>query len=217
VIFGVLGTGGVGRAIATRLLGLDHEVVMGSREAGNAAAAEWLAGDGSGRPARAGTFADAASAAEIVVNATSGHATLAALEMAGADNLAGKVLIDVANPLDFSHGMPPTLTVAITDSLGEQVQRTFPDALVVKTLNTVNSDVMVRPEALGEDHTMFIAGEDAEAKATVADLLRSFGWRSILDLGGIVAARGMEAYVLHWVNMRLAQDTNNFNIKVVRG
>jgi predicted dinucleotide-binding enzyme len=217
VRFGVLGTGGVGRAIATRLLNLGHEVVMGSREAGNAAAAEWLAADGVGRPARSGTFAEAAASAEIVVNATSGHASLAALTMAGAANLAGKPLVDVANPLDFSHGMPPTLTVAVTDSLGEQIQRAFPDAHVVKTLNTVNSDVMVRPELLAEDHTMFVAGDDPEAKATVADLLRSFGWRSIVDLGGINAARGMEAYILLWLNMRMAQDTNAFNIKVVRG
>src|SRR5262245_2606968 len=108
---------------------------MGSREAGNAAAAEWLASDGADRPARAGTFADAARTAEVVINATSGQASLAALTMAGAENLAGKVLIDVTNPLDFSRGMPPTLTVAITDSLGEQIQRAFPDALVVKTLN----------------------------------------------------------------------------------
>jgi predicted dinucleotide-binding enzyme len=214
--FGVLGTGGVGRAIATRLLDLGHEVVMGSREAGNAAAAEWLAGEGSGRPARAGTFADAAASAEIVVNATSGHASLAALTMAGAEHLAGKPLVDVANALDFSHGMPPTLTVAVTDSLAEQIQRAFPDALVVKTLNTVNSDVMVHPETVAEDHTMFVAGDDPDAKATVTDLLRSFGWRSILDLGGITAARGMEAYILLWLNVRMAQDTNAFNIKVVR-
>jgi 8-hydroxy-5-deazaflavin:NADPH oxidoreductase len=215
--FGVLGTGMVGRALATRLLDLGHEVVMGSRETGNAAAAEWLAGNGSGRPARAGTFADAAASAEVVVNATSGAASLAALGMVGAEHLAGKPLIDVSNPLDFSHGMPPTLTVAVTDSLGEQIQRAFPDALVVKTLNTVNCDVMAHPEGLTEDHTMFVAGDNPEAKATVADLLRSFGWRSVLDLGGITAARGMEAYILLWLNMRMAQDTNAFNIKVVRG
>jgi predicted dinucleotide-binding enzyme len=207
----------VGRALATRLFDLGHEVVMGSRDAGNAAAAEWLARDVAGRHARTGTFADAAAAAEIVINATSGQASLAALELAGAANLAGKVLLDVSNPLDFSHGMPPTLTVANTDSLGEQIQRAFPEALVVKTLNTVNCEVMVHPESLAEEHTMFVAGDDAGAKESATEVLRGFGWRAVLDLGGIGAARGMEAYVLLWVSMRMAQETNAFNIKVVRG
>jgi predicted dinucleotide-binding enzyme len=126
------------------------------------------------------------------------------------------VLVDVANPIDLSHGMPPSLSVVNTDSLAEQIQRTFPDLKVVKCLNTVNVAVMTHPERLGEDTTMFVAGNDAEAKATVADLLRSFGWRSILDLGGIEAARGMEMYLMLWLSLASAQGTAAFNVKIVR-
>ena len=214
---GVLGTGGVGRGIATRLVELGHVVAMGTRDPENPAARDWLRGVGTKRGARVATFAGAAAHGAMVVNATSGSASIAALTLAGERNLHAKVLLDVANPLDFSQGMPPTLTVANTDSLGEQIQRAFPDVRVVKSLNTVTVDVMVHPGRLPEEHTMFVAGDDVEAKATVGDLLRSLGWRSILDLGGIEAARGMEMYVLHWVNMRVALGTNAFNIKVVRG
>src|ERR1700704_1141723 len=134
---GVLGTGSVGRRIATKLVELRHEVTMGSRSAGSEAVQEWLTdleGDASG-----GTFADAASTAELVFNCTAGEASLAALKSAGAANLAGKVLVDVSNPLDFSQGMPPTLSVCNDDSLAERIQATFPDAKVVKTLNTINN------------------------------------------------------------------------------
>src|SRR5262245_30621392 len=169
---GVLGTGMVGRAIATRLVELGHDVMMGTRDPASPPAQEWVASVDTGR---AGTFAEVAEHGDLVVNATSGTASLAALRLAGAANLRGKVLVDIANPLDFSGGMPPTLTVVNTDSLGEQIQREFPDARVVKTLNTVNADVMTHPERLPEEHTMFLAGDDTEAKATVAELLRSFG------------------------------------------
>jgi predicted dinucleotide-binding enzyme len=213
---GVLGTGIVGRTIASRLVELGHVVFLGTRDPANPVAAEWLHAVGTARGARVATFADAAAHGALVVNAVSGAASIAALKLAGERALHGKVLLDVANPLDHST-QPPTLSVANTDSLGEQLQRSFPDVAVVKALNTVTADVMVHPERLGEEHTMFIAGNDAEAKATVADLLRSFGWRSLLDLGGIEAARGMEMYVLLWVSLRLAQGTNQFNLRVVRG
>jgi hypothetical protein len=190
---------------------------MGSREAGNAAAAEWLAGEGAGRPARAGTFAEAAASAEIVVNATSGHASLAALEMAGAAYLAGKPLIDVANPLDFSHGMPPTLTVAVTDSLGEQIQRAFPEAHVVKTLNTVNSGRDGPPRYARRGPHDVRGGRRPRGqgdRGRPAPVLRlALRLRPRRDHRG----PGMEAYLLLWLNMRMAQDTNAFNIKVVRG
>jgi hypothetical protein len=213
---GVLGTGVVGRALATRLVELGHVVAMGTREVTNPSAQEWLASVGTARGARIGTFADAAAHGAMVINATSGAASIAALKLAGERNLHGKVLLDVANPLDFSHGMPPSLSVANTDSLGEQIQRSFPDVKVVKSLNTVNVEVMIHPKRLPDEHTMFVAGQDAEAKATVADLLRAFGWRSILDIGGIEAARGLEAYVLLWVTLRGVQGTSAFNIRLVR-
>jgi len=213
---GVLGTGVVGRAIATRLVELGHSVALGTRDAANPIAQEWLATVGTARGARVGTFAEAAGHAALVVNATAGAASIAALRLAGDRNLHGKVLVDIANPLDFSHGMPPSLSVVNTDSLAEQIQRSFPDVKVVKTLNTVNVNVMVHPERLPEDTTMFVAGDDAEAKATVADLLRAFGWRSIIDVGGIETARGLEMYLPLWVSLVSAQGTPAFNIKVVR-
>lgn len=212
----VLGTGVVGRTLASRLNELGHAVMLGTRDASNPVALQWLASVGTARGARIGTFAEAAAHAQLIVNATSGAASIAALKLAGERNLNGKVLLDVANPLDFSHGMPPSLSVVNTDSLGEQIQRSFPDVLVVKSLNTVTVDVMVHPERLPEDHQMFVAGNDAEAKATVADLLRGMGWRSVLDLGGIEAARGMEMYVILWVTLMGVQGTAMFNIRLVR-
>src|SRR5437868_11104325 len=151
----------VGQALATRLMALGHEVCMGSRSAGNATGAQWAAQAGAG--ASHGTFADAAEFGEVVINATPGGVSLAALDSAGAAHLAGKVLIDVANPLDASHGMPPVLTVVNTDSVGEQIQRAFPDTFVVKTLNTVNAGVMVDPGRVPPPHEVFVSGDDTGA------------------------------------------------------
>src|ERR687885_2784507 len=152
---GVLGTGMVGQTIATKLVELGHEVTMGARQAGNEKGVEWAAG--AGESAREGSFADAAAHGELVFNCTAGTASLEALRAAGEEELRGKVLVDVANPLDFSKGMPPTLTVCNDDSLGEQIQRAFPDARVVKALNTVNAFVMVAPV---EGTTLFVCGDD---------------------------------------------------------
>lgn len=210
----VLGTGMVGRTLGTKLVALGHRVTMGSRQAGNEAAAAWAAG--AGESAAEGSFADAAGPADLVVNATAGTASLAALASAGADNLAGKVLVDVANPLDASAGMPPILSVCNDDSLGEQIQRRFPTARVVKTLNTVNCDVMVNPAVVPGSHTMFLAGNDASAKADVRALLESFGWPAddLLDLGDITAARGMEMYLPLWLRLWQAAGTGHLNVKL---
>ncbi len=216
---GVLGTGTVGRALANRLIELGHAVTMGARQAVNEKAAAWVESVGDGASAAAGTFEDAAAFGEVVVNATAGTASVDALDAAGAANLAGKVLVDVANPLDFSHGMPPSLSVCNTDSLGEQIQRRFPDARVVKTLNTVNADVMIHPEIVPGRHTMFLAGNDGEAKAEVRSLLESFGWppADLVDLGDIGAARGMEMYLPLWLRLWGATGTGHLNIGLVAG
>jgi 8-hydroxy-5-deazaflavin:NADPH oxidoreductase len=212
----VLGTGMVGQTIGGKLVELGHEVTMGSRSADNEDAAGWAEGAGEG--AATGTFADAAAGGELVFNCTAGSGSLEALGAAGADNLAGKVLVDVSNPLDSSRGMPPTLAVCNDDSLGERIQAAFPQARVVKALNTVNASIMVDPGKLSEAHTIFLAGEEAEAKARVGELLESFGWPAdqILDLGGIESARGMEMYLPLWLRMMGALDTAAFNIRVVR-
>jgi predicted dinucleotide-binding enzyme len=171
-----------------------------------------------GTGAGEGTFADAAGFGEVLVNATAGTASLEALEAAGAENLAGKVLIDVSNPLDFSQGMPPVLSVCNDDSVAERIQRAFPDARVVKTLNTMNANVMVAPGDLGGSTTVFVCGNDEGAKAQVVELLRSFGWGegNVLDLGDVTAARGTEMYLPLWLRMYGAVGTGQFNIGVVR-
>jgi 8-hydroxy-5-deazaflavin:NADPH oxidoreductase len=152
-----------------------------------------------------------------VVNATAGAASLAALRAAGAENLAGKVLIDVANPLDFSQGMPPTLTVCNTDSLAEQIQREFPESRVVKTLNTVNAGVMVEPALVAGSHTVVVCGDEEAAKAQVRELLVSFGWpaEEIMDLGPITAARGTEMYLALRIWLWQATGTSQLNVKVL--
>ena len=214
---GVLGTGTVGQTLATGLVRAGHEVRMGSRQAGNEKATAWAAE--AGDRASEGDFAGAAEFGEVVLNATSGAASLEALDAAGADHLDGKLLIDVANPLDFSKGMPPTLTVANDDSLAEQIQRRYPGARVVKTLNTVNAVVMIEPGALPEPHTMFLCGNDDTAKADAAALLADLGWPpgDILDLGDITAARGMEMYLPLWLRLLGATGSPMLNIRVVRG
>ena len=126
------------------------------------------------------------------------------------------MLIDIANPLDFSAGMPPTLFVKDTDSLGEQIQRAFPDAKVVKTLNTINATLMVDPAELADgDHTIFVCGDDAGAKATVTELLRSFGWKDVIDLGDITTARGTEMLLPIWLRLMAPLGTPAFNFKIV--
>jgi hypothetical protein len=210
---GVLGTGMVGNSIATKLVALGHEVQMGARDAANEKAAEWAAGEGERSH---GTFADAAGFGELVFNCTGGAVSMEALEQAGEEALRGKVLVDVANPLDFSKGRPPTLTVCNDDSLGEQIQRRFPDARVVKTLNTVNHEVMVDPARIPGEHDVFVCGEDAEAKEQVTELLVSFGWprERVLDLGGIEAARGTEMYLPLWLRLWGAVGSGQLNIHV---
>jgi 8-hydroxy-5-deazaflavin:NADPH oxidoreductase len=212
----VLGTGSAGRAIATRLVQLGHEVTMGSRSADGEALAEWLAAAGEGT--HGGTFADAAAASELVFNCTAGVSSLDALHAAGADNLAGKTLVDVANPLDFSAGFPPTLSVCNDDSLGEQIQAAFPETRVVKALNTVNNAVMVDPGRVRGDHTVFVCGDDEAAKAQVRALLEAFGWApdSIVDLGDLSGARATEMYLALWVRLYGTLETADFNIAIAR-
>jgi predicted dinucleotide-binding enzyme len=214
----VLGTGVVGRTLAGKLVESGHDVVLGSRTATNEAAVGWAAE--AGPRAKAATFFDAAAEAEVVINATPGAVSLDVLAAASTGNLAGKVLIDVANPLDHSAGFPPSLSISNTDSLAETIQRAFPTVRVVKALNTMRADVMVAPDRLaGGDHDVFMAGDDAEAKDVVAGLLREFGWRPehIRDLGALEAARGLEMWLPLWLRIFLKQGDSVFNIKVVSG
>lgn len=210
----ILGTGMVGATIGSKLVQLGHDVRMGSRTAGNEKAAAFVAQNGS--RASQGTFADAAAFGEVIFNCTKGEHALAALQLAGAANLKGKTLIDISNPLDFSNGMPPSLFVCNTDSLGEQIQRAFPDTHVVKTLNIVNCEVMVNAGKSGGDPTMFVSGNDAGAKAQTIEFLNAFGWSDIIDLGDITTARGTEQLLPIWVRTYMATGNGYFAFKIVR-
>src|SRR5918995_3680586 len=196
---GVLGTGMAGRAISGKLAALGHDVSVGSRTTGDGAV----------------VFADAAAHGELVFNCTNGGASLDALAAAGADNLAGKTLIDVSNPLDFSGGGPALFTDT-TDSLGERIQATFPEARVVKAFNTINCNLMVDPSLVPGDHVVFVAGNDDAAKEQTATLAREFGWPAerVVDLGDITAARGTEHYLILWLRLMGATGGPNFNISV---
>ena len=222
----VLGTGTVGRTIAGKLSELGHVVVVGTRDPqatvartesdamGNPPYSAWQAEN----PAvRLAPFAEAAAFGELVVLATSGSGALDALTRAGAENLAGKVLLDISNPLDGSQGFPPTLFVKDTDSLAEQLQRAFPAARVVKSLNTMTAAVMVDPGRVsGGEHSVFVSGDDQEAKQTVASLLEDFGHTDVIDLGDLSTARGAEMYLPLWLRLMGSLGTPFFNIKVVR-
>ena len=221
----VLGTGMVGQALAGRLYELGHDVAIGTRDP--EATRARTQPDAMGNPSYAAwatehpevtlsTFAEAAAGANLVVNATGGSVAISTLRAAGAEALAGKVVIDISNPLDFSQGFPPTLFVKDSDSLGEQIQREFPLVRVVKTLNTLSAELMVRPASLGETSSVFVSGNDPEAKVTVTTLLESFGHTDVIDLGDITTARGAEMLLPVWLRLMSALGTGMFNFKIVR-
>ena len=223
---GILGTGVVSQALGGKLAELGHDVMIGTRDVARTMANREP--NQYGLPAfsiwreqhpevKVGTFADAAGHGEVVINATNGMGSLAALAQAGGSNLDGKILMDISNPLDFSRGMPPTLSVCNTDSLGEQIQRAYPRAKVVKTLNTVTAGLMVNPRQLGGgDHHVFVSGDDADAKTQVGEWLRTwFGWVHVLDLGDITSARGAEMYLPLWLRLLGASGSPMVNVKVV--
>ena len=225
---GVFGTGVVGQTIAEKLESLGHEVMLGTRDVNASLARD--AKDGFGRPPlkewqaqhkkiKVGTHSEAAAHGELLVNATNGMGTLEALKQAGEKNLNGKVMLDISNPLDFSKGMPPTLFVCNTDSLAEQIQRTYPQLKVVKGLNTLNAYLMVAPRMLPEDHNIFLSGNDGDAKNQVRGILRSFGWNDaeMIDLGDITTARGTEQLLPIWVRLWGALQNPMFNFRIVMG
>lgn len=222
----ILGTGSVGQALAGRLSGLGNDVVIGTRDV--AASMARTTPDGWGNPAigtwinnnsavKLVTFAEAAAFSDgIIIHAMNGGAAIESLEMANETDLAGKILVDITNPLDFSKGFPPTLFLSNTDSLGEQIQAKFPDLKVVKTLNTMSNPVMINPASVAGDHTVFVSGNDDSAKAKVKEMLNSFGWadKNIYDLGDISTARGTEMILPLWVRIFGKSQTPFFNFHV---
>lgn len=214
---GVLGTGMVGQSLARKLAELGHEVMMGSRAARNLKAAEFV--KETGPNTSAGIFSEAAAFGELIVLAVNGAVALEALSAAGEANLAGKVLIDITNPLDFSNGMPPSLIPELsnTNSLGETIQKTYPNSRVIKALNTMNSALMVDPSRLTEPGDVFLCGNSSDAKAQVSTILNEFGWTQPIDLGDITAARALEQSLPLWLRLWGVFGTTDFNFKIVRG
>ena len=217
----VLGTGMVGQALAARLHELGHSVTIGTRGPAASLARTEPGGLGAWHQDHSDvpvtTYADATAGAELVVLAALGSAALEILGLAGPDHLAGTVVLDISNPLDFSRGMPPTLFVSNTDSLGEQVQRAVPSARVVKALNTMNAYLMADPRTLADgDFSTFVSGDDAEAKATVVRLLESMGHTDVIDLGGLATARGTEMMMPVWLSLWGSLGTPLFTFKIVR-
>lgn len=213
----ILGTGTVGQTIGSRLIELGHTVMMGSRTTDNEKGKAFVAKHGNAK-ASTGTFKDAAKFGSLIFNCTLGMETLNILNSIGAANLNEKVLIDLTNPLDFSKGMPPSLSVCNTSSLGEEIQKAYPQVKVVKTLNTMWCGLMVNPNLLnGGDHTVFMCGNDEGSKMATKTVLNSFGWKddNILDLGDITASRGTEMILPLWLRIYGTKKTGTFNFKVV--
>jgi predicted dinucleotide-binding enzyme len=223
---GIIGSGVVAQTLGAKLIELGHDVVLGTRdpakldEKKNMAGTlrEWIARVGKGdNKGKVASFKDAAAHGELLISAVHGQNTIEALKLAGADKIGGKVLIDTANELDFSKGMPPGALASQSNCLAERVQAAFPNLKVVKSLNTIGAPVMVAPQALaGGEHTVFVSGNDAAAKAAVAEVLKSFGWKDVLDLGDISSARGPEMYMAMWLRLWGATGTGMINVKVVR-
>lgn len=209
----VLGTGAVGRALATKLVALGHPTWMGARARGHEGAEAWAAE--AGTLGHAGSFADAAAACDLALLCVAGQHAVAVVEACDGA-LDGKVLLDLTNPLDFSKGFPPTLFVSNDDSLGERIQRAAPAVRVVKSLNTLANELMVEPGLLPEPTDVFVAGDDDAAKAEVAALLRRFGHPEPIDMGGLDASRGLEAWLLLWTRLYGRLGTGRFNLKLVR-
>jgi predicted dinucleotide-binding enzyme len=213
----VLGSGMVGKTLSPRLVELGHEVALGTRDpAATLAKGDFAAWAAEHPEVTVATFADAAASAEMVLNATNGDVTLDVLSLAGADNLAGKVLVDISNGLDLTGGFPPLITFPQDDSMGEQIQRAFPEVKVVKSLNTLTAPLMADPSVLGDPGSVFVSGDDAEAKAAVTALLHEFGHTDVIDLGDITTARAVEWMMPAWLRLMGPMGTHMFNWKIVR-
>ena len=226
----IIGTGNVGQTIASKLLSLGYDVMIGTRDVvkklsstekdayGNPPFNEWYEANAD---IKLGTFSEAAAFGEVIINATKGGNSISALKLAGVSNLEGKVMIDIANPLEFNNGMPPGLIpyLSNTNSLGEEIQQTFPKTKVVKTLNTMWCGLMVNPNMIGNgNHINYLSGNDQDAKATVRSLLNNFGWKNenLLDLGDISGARATEAILPIWLRVMNVTKSGAFNFTIVK-
>ena len=207
---GILGSGDVGQALGRGFASKGYDVKIGSRDPSNPKLKDWLAKVG--KKGSTGTFAETAAYGDIVVIATLGSAAEQAVDLAKPANLNGKLVIDVTNPLDFSKGMPPTNFTGLDDSLGERIQRKVPNGRVVKCWNTVPNSQMFNPTF--KDAEMLIAGNDPAAKKDVGKILKEFGWKDSIDVGGIENSRWLEALVPLWVRAGMSLNTWNHIFQV---
>jgi predicted dinucleotide-binding enzyme len=212
---GVLGSGVVGQQLAIGFSGCGHDVMIGTRDPDKPELREWLSGDGAG--IRPGSFLEVAAHGELLVLAVLGDAAEQAIAEAGRENFSGKVVIDAMNPLDFSGGFPPKLSITGEDSLGERVQRALPEARVVKAFNTIGNQYFVNPHFSDGQPTMLIAGDDEEAKSTVTDVLADFGWSDVVDLGSIEGSRELEAICIAWVKLIGIRGSADHDFKLLSG
>jgi predicted dinucleotide-binding enzyme len=212
---GVLGSGEVGRRLAAGFHSRGHDVMIGTRDPDTPELRAWLSGEGAG--IQAGSLAQTAAHGELLVVAVLGNAAEQAIAAADPGNFRGKVVIDAMNPLDFSSGFPPRLSISGEDSLGERVQRALPDARVVKAFNTIGNPYFVDPSFAEGKPTMLIAGNDEDAKRTVEDVLADFGWPEPVDIGGIEGSRELEAICIAWVKIGGARGAWDHGFKVLAG
>jgi|SRR5215469_10043877 len=210
---GILGSGNVGQALGLGFARLGHRVKIGSREPQSDKLRGWLGK--AGKQASTGSFEETARFADIAVLATSWSGTESALKLAGTQNLTGKVVMDVTNPLVLEPNKPPCLALGHTDSGGEQVQRWLPQSKVVKAFNTVGSAHMVDPKFKGGPPDMFICGDDSSAKQVIIGFCTDFGW-GVVDVGGIEGARLLEPMCILWVMFGLKAGTWNHAFKLLQ-
>jgi 8-hydroxy-5-deazaflavin:NADPH oxidoreductase len=219
---GIVGSGDVGRRLADGLLDLGHQVKIGTRDTSKMEVVQWIdehrkKGRKESENASVGSFAEAASFGDdLIVLSTSWSGTSNAIQMAGPNNLKGKVVIDTTNPLDFSQGLPPRMAVGHTDSAAEINQRSLPGTKLVKAFNIVGNPHMVHPDFPGGPPTMFICGNDEEAKKMVIEsILTPFGWETI-DIGGLEGARLLEPLAMLWITHYFRTGTGNHAFKLLR-
>ncbi len=210
---GILGSGDVGQVLGRGFAQAKHEVMIGTRSPQDKKLQPLL--KLVGNLGSTATFPQTVTFGEVIVIALKGEVVESVLKDIGPKPFAGKLVIDVSNPLDFSKGMPPSLFVGWTDSLGERVQRLLPTAKVVKCWNTVPNSLMFRPSLAGTQPTMFICGNEVSAKIAMKQFLQEFGWKDVIDIGGIEAARYLESLVALWVRVTGALGNWNHAFKVL--
>jgi predicted dinucleotide-binding enzyme len=218
---GVIGSGDVGRRLADGLLDLGHEVKIGTRDTSKKEVVEWIdkhRKKGAREPeyASVGSFAESASYGDyLIIISTAWSGTSNAIAMADPNNMKNKIVIDTTNPLDFSQGLPPRMAVGHTDSAAETVQRLLPQAKVIKAFNIVGNPHMVHPDFPGGPPTMFICGDDEQAKKMVIEnILTPFGWETI-DIGGLEGARLLEPLAMLWITYYFRTGTGNHAFKLL--